>query len=140
MVPDIELTTRLADDIWKVNSDRAMIGRALLNIYHYMVHLDEAKPAASLEVNTRNMVLDDRFVAAFKRQAGNYVRIRIANPAAIIPEEDADRFLEPFQTADKGLHMASAFGIIKKHEGIMSMSSDDRQGTYIDVYLPAAAS
>ncbi len=137
MIPDIDLATQFEDDIWKVNSDRVMIGRALLNIYRHASQLGESPPAKNLLVETRNMDLDDRFVTPFKRQPGRYIRVRITNPDAKAQDEDADRFLDPFQTADKGLHMASAFGIVKKHKGIMSMGSDDRLDTVIDVYLPA---
>ena len=136
MVPDIELTTRFEDDIWKVNSDRAMIGRALLHIYRHASQLGETRPA-HLVVETINLVLDDAFVAPFGRKPGKYVRIRVANPGASLQEEDADRLLEPFQTADHGLQMASAFGIIKKHEGIMATASDNELGTVFDIYLPA---
>ena len=90
-------------------------------------------------IETKNLMLDDQFVGAFGRKPGNYVRIRIVNPDATMQAEEAGRFLEPFQTADHGLKMASAFGIIKKHEGIMSMGSDNELGTFIDVYLPAEA-
>lgn len=139
MMPDIELTTRFDDNIWTVKSDRAMIGRALLNIYRHASGPGETQPTANLIVETKNLVLDDHFVEAFGRKPGNYVRIRIANPDASMQAEEADRFLEPFHTADHGLHMASAFGIIKKHEGIMSMGGDNDLGTVIDVYLPAEA-
>ena len=138
MIPDIELTSRLEEDIWKVKSDRAMIGRALLNIYRHASQLGDTPPTDTLIIETKNLILDDQFVAAFGRKPGNYVRIRIANPGAPIQDADADRFLEPFQTADHGLKMASAFGIIKKHKGIMSMGSKDELGTLIDVYLPTA--
>ena len=137
MMPDIELTTRLDDAIWKVNSDRSMIGQALLNIYRHASHLDQTQVAHQLLIQTKNLVLDDQFVAAFGTKPGHYVRIRIANPDAAIQSEDADRLLEPFQTADHGLQMATAFGIVKKHKGIMSVGSNDELGTIIDVYLPA---
>lgn len=136
MLPDIELITRFDDAIWKVNSDRGMIGRALLNIYRHTSQLGESPPADNLIIETRNMILDDEFVAAFGRKPGKYVRIRIASPGAPPQADDADGFLEPFQTADHGLQMASAFGIVKKHEGIMSMGGDDKLGTVIDIYLP----
>ncbi len=138
MIPDIELATRFEDNIWTVNSDRAMIGRALLNIYRHASQLSESPPATNLLIQTRNMDLDDQFVTPFKRPPGRYVRIRIANPEAKVEDEAADRFLEPFQSADKGFYMASAFGIVKKHEGIMSMGGDNELGTFIDIYLPAA--
>jgi len=137
MIPDIELVTRFEDNIWKVNSDRAMIGRALLNICRHASQLSASPPATNLLIQTRNMDLNDRFVAPFKRTSGRYVRIRIANPEAKIEDEAAGQFLEPFQSADKGFYMASAFGIVKKHKGIMSTGSNDEMGTFIDIYLPA---
>ena len=140
MIPDIELITQFDENIWKVNSDRAMIGRALLNIYRHTSQLSETPNPPELVIETRNMALTSQFVSPFGRQPGNYVRVRISNPTAVSEDKDGDRILEPFHKTNKGLHLASAFGIIKKHSGIMSMTRDAQLGTAFDVYLPAKVS
>ena len=74
---------------------------------------------------------------AYRRDPGDYVLVRVTNRTAVLDENDVGQVLEPFSTTDKGLRMASAFGIVKKHSGIMTVSSDDENGSVFSVYLPA---
>ncbi len=56
--------------------------------------------------------------------------------AAVLDEKDTDQVLEPFHSTDKGLGMASAFGIVKKHNGVMTVSRGGEKGSVFSVYLP----
>ena len=135
VMPGVELVTKWQDDLWNVSSDRAMIGRALLNIYRHAAQL--TPETRELEVKSQNITLSPRFVEPYERDSGDYVLVRVTNRTALLDEKDPDRILEPFHSADKGLRMASAFGIVKKHGGIMTVSSDAEKGSVFSVYLPA---
>ena len=135
IMPAVELMIQYQDNLWNVNSDRAMIGRALLNICRHAAQL--VPDTRELEVASRNITLSPQFVEPYRRNPGDYVLVRIANRNAILNENDVGQSLEPFNTPDKGLSMASAFGIVKKHSGIMTVSSDDKKGSVFSVYLPA---
>jgi signal transduction histidine kinase len=135
MEPEVELTTQCQDNLWRVNADRAMIGRALLNICR---HAAQSEPGTrELEIESRNITLSPQFVEPYGRDPGDYVLVRVTNRAAVLDEKDAGQVLEPFRSADKGLRMASAFGIIKKHSGVMTVSSDAEKGSVFSIYLPA---
>ncbi len=138
MMPEVELVTKWQDDLWNVSSDRAMIGRALLNIYRHAAQL--TPETREIEVKSQNITLSPRFVEPYERDSGDYVLVRVTNRTALLDEKDADQILEPFHSADKGLRMASAFGIVKKHGGIMTVSSDAEKGSVFSVYLPAVNS
>jgi len=135
MVSDVELTNQCQDNLWKVSADRAMIGRALLNICRHAAQLESGDQ--NLEIASRNVTLSPQFVEPYKRDPGDYVLVRVTNRAAVLDEKGTDQVLEPFNTADKGLRMASAFGIVKKHSGIMTVTSDTEKGSIFNVYLPA---
>jgi len=135
MMPGVTVATQCQDELWNVSSDRAMIGRALLNIYRHAAQL--APETREIEVKSRNITLSTRFVEPYERDSGDYVLVRVTNRTAILGEKDTDQIIEPFHSADKGLGMASAFGIIKKHSGIMTVSSDAEKGSVFSVYLPA---
>ncbi|MDX2446123.1 MAG: hypothetical protein QNK29_02855 [Desulfobacterales bacterium] len=135
VMPGVELVTKWQDDLWNVSSDRAMIGRALLNIYRHAAQL--TPETRELEVKSQNITLSPRFVEPYERDSGDYVLVRVTNRTALLDEKDPDQILEPFHSADKGLRMASAFGIVKKHGGIMTVSSDAEKGSVFSVYLPA---
>ncbi len=134
-MPAVELTIQYHDNLWHVNSDRAMIGRALLNICRHAAQL--VPDTRKLEVESRNITLSPQFVEPYRRDPGDYVLVRITNRTAVMDENDVGQSLEPFNTPDKGLGMASAFGIIKKHSGIMTVSSEDEKGSVFSIYLPA---
>ena len=134
LVPEVELTTQCQDNLWKVSADRAMMGRALLNICRHAAQLEPDTRA--LEIESRNITLSPRFVEPYGRNPGDYVLVRVTNRAAVLDEKDADQVLEPFHSTDKGLGMASAFGIVKKHNGVMTVSSDAEKGSVFSVYLP----
>jgi signal transduction histidine kinase len=138
MMPAVELTIQCQDNLWKVNSDRAMIGRALLNICRHAAQL--VPDTQALEIESRNITLSPHFVEPYRRDPGDYVLVRVSNRTVVLEENDVGQALEPFNTADKGLRMASAFGIVKKHSGIMTVSSDNESGSVFSVYLPAISS
>jgi len=135
MMPAVELTIACQDHLWNVNSDRAMVGRALLNICRHAAQL--IPDTRELEVESRNITLSPQFVEPFRRDPGDYVLVRITNRTAIMEGKDVGQSLEPFNTPDKDLRMASAFGIVKKHSGIMTVSSDEEKGSVFSIYLPA---
>jgi len=138
LMPEVELTTECQDNLWNVSADRAMIGRALLNICR---HAAQSEPETrALEIESRNITLSPRFVEPYGRNPGDYVLVRVTNRAAVLDEKDADQVLEPFHSTDKGLGMASAFGIVKKHNGVMTVSSDSEKGSVFSVYLPVISS
>ena len=134
-MPAVELTIQCQDNLWNVNSDRAMIGRALLNICRHAAQL--VPDTRELEVESKNITLSPQFVEPYRRDPGDYVLVRITNRTAVLDENDVGQSLEPFNTPDRGLGMASAFGIVKKHSGIMTVSNDDEKGSVFSVYLPA---
>jgi signal transduction histidine kinase len=136
MVSGVELTSQCQDNLWNVSADRAMIGRALLNICRHAAQLGSR--TREIEIESQNITLSPQFTEPYERAPGDYVLVRITNRTTVLDEKDTDQVLEPFNTADKGLLMASAFGIVKKHSGILAMSGDAENGSVFSVYLPAA--
>ena len=58
-------------------------------------------------------------------------------------EETGNRIFEPFFTPKfegRGLGMAAAFGIVKNHDGWISVDSELGRGTMVKIYLPAIGS
>lgn len=135
MMPEVEMKAQCQEHLWKVRSDRAMISRALLNICRHAALM--VPDTREIDIESRNIRLSPQFVEPYRRDPGDYVLIRVTNRKAVLDENDVNQVLEPFSSPDKGLRMASAFGIIKKHSGVMTVSSDAEKGSVFSIYLPA---
>lgn len=73
-------------------------------------------------------------------QEGQYIVLSVSDNGIGIAEENQKHIFEPFFTTKKnvgnGLGLASAFGIIKQHNGAIDFSSEYRSGTIFSIYLP----
>jgi PAS domain S-box-containing protein len=72
---------------------------------------------------------------------GEYVRIDISDRGAGIPREDLLRVFDPFFTTKgkgSGLGLPTAYSIVRRHDGIMTLDSEPGSGTTVSIYLPAS--
>ena len=73
-------------------------------------------------------------------QPGTYACITIADDGKGMDKETNDRIFEPFFTTNfqgRGMGMAAAYGIVKNHDGWISVESELGKGTVVQIFLPA---
>jgi len=127
------------DQIWAVEIDRSQIDQVLLNIF---VNAWQAMPAGGdLYIQTKNEMLDENLAGAYGVRPGKYVAISITDTGTGMDENTLKRVFDPFFTSkDKemgtGLGLASAYGIIQNHDGVILAESEKGQGTTFHIYLP----
>jgi len=138
---EITIHKKYHDQIWTVEVDRSQIDQVLLNIF---VNAWQAMPAGGdLYIQTNNELLDENFAGAYGVRPGKYVGISITDSGIGMDENTLKRVFDPFfSTKEKergtGLGLASAYGIIKSHDGIIMAESAVGQGTTFHIYLPAS--
>jgi len=138
---DTRIHKRFDDHLWAVEVDRRQIEQVLLNIY---VNAWQAMPGGGqLYLRTQNVTLDDHRARHHDVQAGRYAKISVTDTGGGMDGATLSRIFEPFFSTKEmgrgtGLGLASAFGIIKNHRGIIEARSKVGYGTTFNIYLPAS--
>jgi len=129
------------EDLWTTEVDQGQIEQVLLNMY---VNAWQAMPGGgNLYLETRNFIIDENFARRYSMKQGKYVKISITDTGTGIDEKIKERIFEPFFTTKEmgrgtGLGLASAYGIVKNHGGIITVYSEKGHGTTFGIYLPAS--
>jgi PAS domain S-box-containing protein len=138
---EITLHKRCQKDIWNVEVDQGQIEQVLINLYLNAWH---AMPeGGDLYIQTENVVLSDAHCKPFEVEGGNYVKLSVTDSGIGMDPDTIGRIFEPFFTTKEigkgtGLGLASAYGIIKNHKGIIRVYSEQGHGTTFVIYLPAS--
>jgi two-component system cell cycle sensor histidine kinase/response regulator CckA len=128
-------------DILTVEADQGQIEQVLLNIY---VNAWQSMPGGGeLNLEIENVTLDESFVKPYDLKPGRYVKISVADTGVGIDKATQSRIFDPFFTTKAmgrgtGLGLASAYGIIKNHEGIINVHSEKGRGATFNIFLPAS--
>jgi PAS domain S-box-containing protein len=137
---EIRIHCRYAKQVWAVEVDPGQIDHLLLNLY---INAWQAMPeGGNLYVETENVQLDDFFVNSFKVKPGPYVKVSVSDTGVGMDEQTKQRVFEPFFTTKErgrgtGLGLASVYGIVKNHGGLINLYSEKGKGTTVVFYLPA---
>ena len=138
---EIEIVHRFEEDLWPVEVDRGQMNQVLLNFY---VNAWQAMPeGGSLYLQTENFVVDDAARQALGLSPGRHIRISIADTGIGMDNATKIRIFDPFFTTKSmgrgtGLGLASAYGIVRNHEGSIRVYSELGRGTTFTIYLPAS--
>jgi CheY-like chemotaxis protein len=138
---EISIHRKYEKDLWTVEVDRGQIEQVLLNMY---VNSWQAMPGGgALYLETANIILDEEFVNPFSVKPGRYVKVSITDTGVGMDKKTIKRIFDPFFTTKEmgrgtGLGLASAYGIIKSHNGFIDVYSEKGTGTTLTIYMPAS--
>ena len=138
---EIRIQVKAQEDIWTVEVDRTQIEQVLLNLY---VNAWQAMAGpGELHLETGNVLLEEAFVRPYNVNQGRYVKIAVRDTGPGIDPGTLQRIFEPFFTTKElsrgtGLGLASAYGIIKNHAGIITADSEPGKGATFTLFLPAS--
>jgi signal transduction histidine kinase/DNA-binding response OmpR family regulator len=138
---EITMHQKLQEDLYTIEADRGQIEQVLFNLY---VNAWQAMPSGGIVyIETQNAVLDEQQCLAYDAKPGPYVKISVTDSGVGMDAETQKRIFEPFFTTKAvgkgtGLGLASAYGIIKNHGGIIQVYSEKGHGTTFTLYLPSS--
>jgi CheY-like chemotaxis protein len=142
---EITIHIKQNEDLRTVNVDMGQIEQVLLNIY---VNAWQAMPdGGDLYIETDNVTFDAQYTKKklYHASPGKYVKISVTDNGTGMDKKTLKRIFEPFFTTrhmgtGTGLGLASAYGIIKNHKGIINCYSELGHGTTFNIYLPISLS
>jgi two-component system, cell cycle sensor histidine kinase and response regulator CckA len=138
---ELTIYKKYDEELWPAAVDRSQIDQVLLNI---LVNAWQAMPrGGDLYIQTKNEILDENFGRAYKIAPGKYIKISIMDTGIGMDERTLKRVFDPFFTTKEkergtGLGLASAYGIIKNHGGIITVESEKDRGATFTLSLPAS--
>ena len=141
MRKDISIFRDLSEDLKNVIADKGQIEQVLLNLF---VNAADAMPAGGkLILKTRNVTHQDIPAKGYTIKPGGYVMLTVTDTGVGMDKEVITRIFDPFFTTKKmgrgtGLGLASAYGIVKSHNGYIDVTSEKDQGSVFYIYLPAS--
>ncbi|MBD1913666.1 MULTISPECIES: ATP-binding protein [unclassified Leptolyngbya] len=138
---DMTIHLDLADSLWPVLGDTTQLHQVFMNL---CINARDAMPqGGTLAIAAKNLwieQLDARHQPDL--QPGAYVEVTVSDTGMGIPPSILDRIFEPFFTTKDfgkgtGMGLSTVMGIVKSHQGLITVSSQLHQGTQFQVYLPA---
>jgi len=138
----IQCRVQLDKSSWPVSGLPTQLYQVLLNL---CVNARDAMPnGGTLTLATKNVSLKSSDVALPpEAKPGNYLCLSVADTGTGIPAGQLEKIFEPFFTTKApgkgtGLGLSTSLGIVRNHDGFMTVHSQVGQGTEFKIYLPAA--
>ena len=127
------------DDLWPVEVDEGQMSQVIHNL---IINADHAMPEGGImHIEANNTTLDDN--SGLPLKPGTYVCVSISDQGIGISQEHLPKIFDPYFTTKQkgsGLGLATAYSIINRHEGHITVTSELQVGTTFTIFLPASLS
>ncbi len=135
----VTVNTEIAVTPWPILGDSTELSQVLMNL---AINARDAMPdGGTLTFELENVELTDKAPRA-GMPPGQYVRVSVVDTGTGMTQNVIERIFDPFFTTKDqgkgtGLGLATCMGIVKSHNGNMSVYSEPGKGTKFTIYLPA---
>jgi PAS domain S-box-containing protein len=128
------------DRLWPIQADEGQISQVINNM---VINAIQAMlEGGKITISAINLPLIENGYA-LPLAKGDYIQIQIKDAGVGIPSKYLSKIFDPyFSTKEKGsgLGLATAYSIIKRHNGHIEVTSELGKGTTFKIYLPASPS
>jgi len=138
---DVSLSVKYGSESFLVRADAGMMEQVLMNL---AINARDAMPiGGKLIISTSDECIGPEYVQLNPQgSVGDFVCLSVADTGEGIPPENLARIFEPFFTTKPvgqgtGLGLATVYGIVRQHNGWLTVYSELGKGTVFRIYLPA---
>ncbi len=136
--PSIEIKSEI-DTNATMFGDPSQIHQIIMNLCVNAYHAMREKNQGILTITVDNL----HFTEDESLSPGNYVRLTVSDTGQGIPEASISRIFDPFFTTKKvgegtGLGLSVVNGIVKNHNGRITVTSQENCGSQFEVLLPSS--
>lgn len=131
----VECKYSIPENLWPIEADMGQITQVISNIV--LNAMQAMGNQGIIEVSCENIVVSGQFLTL---KPGNYLKICFKDNGPGISPENISKIFDPYFTTKSkgnGLGLASAFSIIKNHNGTITVDSNLNAGTSFFIYIPA---
>ena len=136
----IDIRQQISDISDIILADASQIHQLVLNLCTNAAH---AMPGGGiLEIRLKHVEFDQKTTVGYhKLSPGRYANLTISDTGHGIAPEIKERIFDPYFTTKRvdqgtGLGLSVVHGIIKNHDGAISVDSETGNGTIFNIYLP----
>ncbi len=139
--PDVKIIKKLDKDIKNISGSMPHLTKLIMNLvcnaYEFMPEGGE------LTITTSSVKVDKTIYGYEDILPGNYSLLKITDNGSGISESDIIRIFEPYYTkkihsmTGSGLGLWVVYGIVKEHNALIDVNSENRNGSVFNIYFPA---
>jgi CheY-like chemotaxis protein len=139
---DITIRTVLAAEDITIMADATQIDQILFNL---VTNARDAMPqGGTITIETKAVEISDQFQRIHGYgKPGRYALLSISDTGIGMEETTRGKIFDPFFTTKEigkgtGLGLSTVYGIVKQHNGYITVYSEPNRGTTFHIYLPIA--
>ena len=137
----ISIQQQIERDTGIIEADPTQIHQVLMNLCTNAAHAMDGKDGV-MQISLSNVELDHPAPeAALDLKPGSYLKLSVSDTGHGIPSDALEKIFDPYFTTKKkgegtGLGLAVVQGIVKSHNGAVTVESEVGKGATFHVYLP----